>query len=204
MLFFYFILLFTRIALSEDNEISDKLLYVAKSKVIMNETIGTSRTLNVLLSNNSARTRELRKRLDRNIAPGIFYKKIHVYDENNLRFMPTKESCNYKDPINCGIINNHLTLMTTVVVGDKYTIISFMLYDQKGNMIGRSSKTAWGTIRVKPQWKKTTVSKQSQFGPSKMQILEQWPSKIEELPPLIRPHHISQGIITLYLSVDTQ
>ena len=93
-------------------------------------------------------------------------------------------------------------MRTTVHVGEKYSSIVSKLYDEKGREISRGTKTAWGKIRMLPQWKLTRIKQNGGWmGDKTTEVFEQWPDKIEELPPLITPFHIWQSCALMYASV---
>ena len=116
--------------------------------------------------------------------------------------MPGFKQCDYADAVSCGIQNRHWTLRTVVTVGEKYSTITMKIYNEKGNIVASGSKTAWGKIRWKPQWKLTKIKESGGFmGGKETEIFEMWPPKMEELPPLIRPFHINQSRQSLYLSI---
>ena len=74
-----------------------------------------------------------------------------------------------------------------------------MLYDEYGKVISSSNKTVWGTIRWKPQWKLTKVKESGGFmGDRETEIFEQWPPKMEEIPPLITPYIVGQSVYGFY------
>ena len=180
----------------------DKIIFVDKSEVIMDDVTGTSRELNTLISNYSNSTGTLRSQIHREYHPNYFDGNIFVYDINNVKYLKVRADCDYLNALDCGVRNNHWTLKTHVTVGEKFSTLNLQLYDERGIVIARSSKTIKGMIRVKPQWKLTTINQKTPMGASKTQILEQYPPTIEELPPLITPYHINQAMIGLYLSLD--
>ena len=175
-------------------------LYVDLSRVSIDKNMGTSERLNTLVSTYAGMHRGmLMGRLSARVSPAIYEGSVEIYDIKNVSYF--FNSCNYGNAIKCGIDNNHWTIITEVSVGKKLSVLSMRLYNEKGRQIGSSSIDVWGKIRYKPQWKLTTISEQTMFGNVKKKILEQYPPKIEELPPLITPAHISQTIMLLYLSV---
>ena len=72
------------------------------------------------------------------------------------------------------------------------------LYDEKGAIISSSNQTAWGRIRWKPQWKLTRIKQETMYGPTKTEVFEQWPPKLEEIPPLITPYTVGQSVFGFY------
>ena len=175
-------------------------IYVAPAEVTMNDVRGTSNQLNLLLESNANSTSGLRTGLSRwGGAPG-FLGTIKVYTSHNLRFFHS--GCNYgRKPLACGIQNKHWTVLTHVHVGDKFSIVNSRLYNEKGEQLASAQMTAWGKVKKIPQWKYTKVKQTGgMMGPQETEIYEQWPAKIEELPPLIRPIHVHQTISLMYNS----
>ena len=159
---------------------------------------GTSVPLNVIVAEQAQHTSTIENRMHRHAAPDIWRGEINVYDWNNVQYMPTFKQCNYLNAIKCGIQNKHWTLRTVVTVGEKYSVFTSYLYDETGKVLASSSKTNWGKIRWKPQWKLTVIKEQGPFGGGTKQIFEQWPPKMEEIPPLITPMTVSQASFGFY------
>ena len=160
--------------------------------------VGTSVPLNIMIAEEAQHTSLIESRMHTHSAPKIWRGEINVYDWKNIQYMPTFKKCNYKNAVECGIQNGHWTLRTVVSVGEKYSIFTVYLYDERGLVIASSSQTAWGTIRWHPQWKLTSIKEQSAFGAASKQIFEQWPDRMEEVPPLITPNTISQASFGFY------
>lgn len=194
---------FTNVTYASDRDIT---LYVDITEVHAPDgTRGTSTPLNVLVSDEAQRTGNLEHRFHRIVAPNNYEGDISVYDWTNIRHMPGFENCDYTDAVACGTKNNHWTLRTVVSVGKKFSTVTMKIYNEKGRIVATSSKTAWGTIRWKPQWKLTKIKETGGWGGGKQtEVFEMWPPKMEELPPLIRPFHISQTRQSLYLSVKNK
>ena len=125
--------------------------------------------------------------------PDIWYGSIDIYDWSNISFMDSYSRCDYTNAIKCGVQNNHWTLKTVILVGEKYSTITMKMYDNHGKIIGRGSNTTWGKIRWKPQWKLTRIKEQGAFGGATKEIFEMWPPQIQEIPPLIKPYNIRQA-----------
>jgi len=191
-----FLLMFSKLSFAK----GETSVYVDLSRVTIDKNIGTSERLNTLVTTYAGMHRGmLRRRLTARVSPAVYNSSIDIYDIHNVSYFFKK--CNYSDAIKCGIDNIHWTVVTEVSVGKKLTILSMKMYNEKGALVSTSSIDIWGKIRYKPQWKLTTISEQTMFGNVKKKILEQYPPKIEELPPLITPAHISQTMMLLYLSV---
>ena len=195
----FFILFFGLVSNSYADSREIKI-YVAESEVTMNDVRGTSKQLNLLVDSWANATSGLRSGLSRwGGAPG-FTGTIKVYTSHNIRFFHS--GCNYtRRPLECGIRNKHWTVLTHVHVGDKFSIVNSRLYNEKGEQIASAQKTAWGTVKKIPQWKYTKIKETGgMMGPQETEIFEQWPAKIEELPPLIEPFHVHQTITLMYNS----
>ena len=160
--------------------------------------VGTSMPLNIMMAEEAQHTSILENRMHRHTGAEIWDGEINVYDWKNIQYMPTFKKCNYSDAVKCGIQNGHWTLRTIVSVGEKFSSFTVYLYDERGFVIASSSQTAWGTIRWHPQWKLTTIKEQNAFGAASKQIFEQWPDRMEEIPPLITPKTISQATFGFY------
>ena len=160
--------------------------------------VGTSMPLNVMIAEEAQHTSIIEHRMHRHTGAEIWAGEINVYDWNNVQYMPTYKKCNYRNAVKCGIQNGHWTLRTIVSVGEKFSSFTAYLYDERGFVIASSHQTAWGNIRWHPQWKLTTIKEQSAFGAASKQIFEQWPDRMEEIPPLITPRTISQATFGFY------
>tara|TARA_A100001011_G_C14109497_1_gene756345 strand:+ start:313 stop:939 length:627 start_codon:yes stop_codon:yes gene_type:complete len=199
--FFALLLAFFCFSNNADAKEDPLIIYVALSEVSMGGTTGTSEQLNHLILHYGGNVGSLKNSLGKGYPPSFDpNREIHVYNRENIRF--AYNNCEYiSDSLGCGVKNEHWTLRTFVHVGDKYSIITTKLYDEKGREISRGTQTAWGTIRMIPQWKLTVIKEKGGFaGNKETEIFEQYPPKIEELPPLIRPRHIWQSTILMYSS----
>ena len=183
-------------------------IFVAPSKVVMQTGIGTSEEMNTLVDGYAPNTTGLVHRLSQWAAPDWFQGKIRVFTRENIKFLQlslvgANNSCNYvRTPIICGVKNKHWTLTTHVHVGQKYAIINARLFNERGVQVGYAQKTEWGEIREIPQWKYTRIkdSGDRYSGPRHQEIFEQFPPKIEELPPLITPTMVFHVIGMVYSS----
>jgi len=183
----------------EDQDYQVIQIYVDLSYVVAPDgSNGTSAPLNALISHYASIDSLLKYKMNRHTAPNDWKGEINVYDWNNVKYMPTYKECDYSDALKCGIQNNHWTLKTHVVVGEKFSVFTQKLYDNKGRIISNAERTAWGKVRWKPRWKLTRIKEQSAFGGASKEIFEQWPAQIEELPPLITPYHVGQARFSIY------
>ena len=209
MFFILFFWLFTAVYAEEpDEEIivtADKINYqTIQIYVDLTEIhdpqgrVGTSIPLNIMIAEQAQHTSIIESRMNRHTGAEIWNGEILVYDWKNVQYMPTFRKCNYADAVKCGIQNSHWTLRTIVSVGDKYSILSCYLYDEKGQVLASSSQTAWGTIRWHPQWKLTSIKEQGPFGAASKEVFEKWPDRMEEIPPLITPLVVSQAAFNFY------
>ena len=159
---------------------------------------GTSVPLNLMIAQTAQKTSMLNHRLQYLSAHEVWRGEINVYDWRNIQHMPTYRRCDYADAVKCGIQNSHWTLRTVVSVGDKFSILTVYLYDERGVVIASTDQTAWGTIRWKPRWKLTRIKEQGPFGGGTTEIFERWPDEMEELPPLITPKTVYQALFGFY------
>jgi hypothetical protein len=159
---------------------------------------GTSMPLNILVSDIAQSTGILKHQIQYHSNPNRWQGDIRIFDWNNIKHIPNFQQCDYSDAISCGNVNNHWTLRTVVLVGEKYSTITMKLYNQQGLQIGHGQKTRWGTIRWKPRWKLTKVKEQGPFGGATKEIFEMWPPEMQEIPPLIRPFDVRQTMISTY------
>ena len=187
---------FSLTAHADDRDIK---IYVASAEVVMNEVRGTSKQLNMLVDSWADATSGLRSGLSKWTAPG-FIGTIKVYTSHNISFL--YPNCNYaRHPLTCGVKNNHWTVLTHVHVGDKFSTINSRMYNERGEQVASSQVTAWGEVKKIPQWKYTkTKETGGMMGPIETEVFEQWPAKIEELPPLIKPDHVHRAISLMYSS----
>ena len=202
-LFIFFILLSSKVAYGQEDITKDVDVYVNITQVYAPDgTKGTSTPLNILVSNQAQSTGTLEHKFHRIASPRIYTGEITVYDWSNIMHKQGFRKCDYVDAVRCGIANNHWTLQTVVTVGKKFSTITMKLYNEKGVIVANGSKTSYGKIRWKPQWKLTKVKESGGFGGEKStEIFEMWPPKMEELPPLLRPYHVHQAMQHLFLSV---
>ncbi len=197
---------------------SDKSIYIDITDVYGPDgSRGTSYDLNVLISQLATRTHGLASRFHSFSAPGVWNYIIRTYDRVNIRYKPGFKNCNYNDALRCGIINNHWTLLSKITVGTRYTTVTMMLYNERGQLITSSQKTAWGKVQWAPNWKKTTTTDsgncvdvvdpttgmpyQRCSTPRTTNVYEEWPPEMKELPPLITPAHIHQAVALLYSGI---
>jgi len=200
MLFYLFFLINFAFANTDDYQIIN--IYVDLSEVYAPDgSQGTSTQLNVLVAHYAQLHTSIEHNMHRYTAPSNWNGEVNVYDWTNIQFMPGFNHCNYSEALKCGVQNNHWTLKTAVSVGNKYTVITQKIYDGEGRIISHGTKTAWGKIRWKPQWKLTKIKEQGPFGAGAKEIFEMWPPVMEELPPLVKPSHIYQTHFGAY-SVD--
>jgi hypothetical protein len=195
MLFFW---LFSA-AYAEEPDYQTVQIYVDISEVHDPQgKVGTSMPLNIMIAEQAQHTSIITNRMNRHTGVKVWNGEINVYDWKNIQFIPGFKKCDYSNAVKCGIKNKHWTLRTIVSVGDKYSILSFFLYNEKGMVLSSSQETAWGTIRWHPQWKITTIKEQGPFGAGAKQIFEQWPDRMEEMPPLITPLMVHQAAFKFY------
>ena len=160
--------------------------------------VGTSMPLNIMVAEEAQHSSMIVTRMNTHTGAEVWNGEVNVYDWKNIQYMPGFKKCNYVNAINCGIKNKHWTLRTIVSVGNKFSSFTVYLYDEKGMVIASSSQTAWGTIRWHPQWKLTSIKESGPYGAASKQVFEQWPDRMEEIPPLIKPRTISQASFGFY------
>ncbi len=138
------------------------------------------------------------------VAPGIFEGKIKVYDQTNIKYR-NDSKCDYNaDAIKCGIENKHWTIVSSITIEQLHANFNLSLFDEEGVEIATSSVPVWGFIQLLPRYKKTTVTENSMFGKVQREILEQYPPKRKEIPPLITSKHVSDAIMMLYLAIEVE
>ena len=137
-------------------------------------------------------------------APKVFEGNIKVYDELNIKYFDNNK-CDYKlNAIDCGIKNNHWTIVSSVTIEKLHANFNLSLFNEDGEEIAASSVPIWGFVQLLPQYKKTTINESTMFGPRRREILEQYPPKRKNIPPLITSSHVSQAIMMLFLSIEVQ
>ena len=176
---------------------SDVIIFVGEDK--------TSQKLTRLISTYAKLHRGMvRQTLTKAVAPSTFDGKIKVYDVDNIKYYKNNK-CDYKNkPVVCGIENNNWTLVPSVTVEKLHANFNLSLLNENGDVIASSSVPVWGFVQLLPQYKKTTIKENSMFGPVQREILEQYPPKRKEIPPLITSTHVSQAIMMLYLSIEVE
>jgi len=146
----------------------------------------------------------IKQRLTSQVAPSIFEGQVRILNSANMRHVG-KVACNYtKDPIGCSIKNKHWVIIPSISKEKLHANFNLELYNDEGELVSSSSVPIWGFIQILPQYKKTTVTENSMFGPVKREILEQYPPKRKEIPPLITSSHISDAIMMLFLSIEVE
>ncbi len=196
----FIILFFMSLVFAQPEAIDDHIqIYVDITEVHdPNGNVGTSVPLNIIVSDVAQSVGSLENRIQYYSNPRGWYGNIDVYNSKNIQYIPDFTQCDYSNAIGCGFANNHWTLRTVVLVGEKYSTITMKLYDQNGTQLGHGSQTRWGTIRWKPRWKLTKVKEQGPFGAATKEIFEMYPPEMQEIPPLIRPFDIRQTMIKTY------
>ena len=188
---------------------SDKALYIDISEVHGPDgTIGTSADLNILISQYASRTYPIESRLHSFSSPKRWDNVIRSYDRHNVKYMKGYRKCNYsRDALACGVQNKHWTLITHVAVGKTYTSVTMSLYNERGQLLSSSEKTAWGVVMWQPNWKITNI-KETDSGDDwnpprerEMEMYEEWPPTMKELPPLVKPRHIHQAVAFCYMGL---
>jgi|MDTB01.2.fsa_nt_gb hypothetical protein len=197
---------------------SDKSIYIDITDVYGPDgSRGTSYDLNILISQQATRTHGLVSRFHAFAAPSTWRHVIRTYDRKNIRYKPGYKKCNYSDALRCGIMNKHWTLISHVTVGTRYSTITMLLYNERGQLMTSSQKTAWGQVRWSPNWKKTVTTDsgncvdvldpttgipyQRCSTPKTTSVHEEWPPEMKELPPLVTPRHVHQAIALLYMGI---
>jgi len=196
---------------------SDKDIYIDITSVYgPDASRGTSHDLNTLISQQATRTYALEGRFHSFASPNLWRNVIRTYDRHNIKYKPGYKRCNYQDALKCGIINNHWTLLTHVTVGTRYSTLTMALYNQRGQLVTSSQKSARGKVTWVPNWKYTKrtdsgncVDTLDQSGmpwqrcstPRDTTVFENYPLEMKELPPLIGPGHVHQCVAGLYLSL---
>ena len=146
----------------------------------------------------------VRQSMTKAVAPEVFEGKVKVYDQTNIKYL-NKKQCNYKSQaLSCGMKNNHWTIISSITVERLHANFNLTLYDEEGTEIATSSVPVWGYIQLLPRYKKTTITENSMFGKVQREILEQYPPKRKEIPPLITSKHVSEAMMMLYLSIEVE
>ena len=176
---------------------SDVVIFVGEDK--------SSEKLTRLISTYAKLHRGMvRTTLTRSVAPSTYDGKITVYDADNIKYHKGSE-CDYKSkPVVCGMKNNHWTIVPSITTEKLHANLNLTLLDHNGAAIASSSVPVWGFVQLLPRYKKTTVTENSMFGKVQREILEQYPPKRKEIPPLITSQHVSQAIMMLYLSIEVE
>lgn len=165
----------------------------------------SSKKLSKLISTYARLHREtVRHTLTKAVAPEVFEGKIRVYDQKNIKYR-NDSKCDYTvDAVKCGMENNHWTMVSSITIEQLHANFNLSLFDEDGVEIATSSVPVWGFIQLIPRYKKTTVTENSMFGKVQREILEQYPPKRKEIPPLITSRHVSEAIMMLYLAIEVE
>ena len=165
----------------------------------------SSKKLSKLISTYARMHREtVRYTLTKAVAPRIFEGKIRVYDQNNIIYK-NESKCDYNaNAVKCGIENKHWTIVSSITLEQLHANFNLSLFDEKGNEIATSSVPVWGFVQLIPRYKKTTVTENSMFGKVQREILEQYPPKRKEIPPLITSKHVSEAMMMLFLAIEVE
>jgi hypothetical protein len=146
----------------------------------------------------------IKKRLTSQVAPEVFEGQIKIIDKVNVNKI-NEEVCNYdEDSIGCSIKNRHWLIVPTITREKLHANFNLSLYDDQGELISSSTTPIWGFVQILPQFKKTTITENSMFGPVKREILEQYPPKRKEVPPMVNSVHVSNAMMLLYMSIEVE
>jgi len=181
-------------------------IIVRPSNVVIYVSEGNdTKWLSNLISNYATLHKEnIRHTITKAVAPAVYEGKIKIYDKNNIKYL-NKSKCDYKkSAIRCGIENKHWTLVPSIVVEKLHANFNLTLLDEEGNTIASSSVPVWGFIQLLPRYKKTTITENTMFGKVQREILEQYPPKRKEIPPLVTSAHISDAVMMLFLSIEVE
>tara|TARA_R100000808_G_C2150477_1_gene159217 strand:+ start:1623 stop:2240 length:618 start_codon:yes stop_codon:yes gene_type:complete len=165
----------------------------------------TSEKLSNLVSTYASLHKEnIRHTITKSLAPDIYEGKIRIYDETNIKIL-NKTKCDYKtNAIVCGMENKHWTIVPSITVEQLHANFNLSLFDESGEMIASSSVPVWGFIQLLPRFKRTTITENGIYGKRQREIVEQYPPKRKEIPPLVTSAHVSQAIMLLYLSIEVE
>lgn len=197
---------------------SDKSIYIDITEVHGPDgTRGTSTDLNVLISQQATRVGSLEHKFHSFAAPKRWTGVVRTYDRHNIKYKPGYKKCNYSNALRCGILNKHWTILTHVTVGTRYSTVTMTLYNERGQVLSSSQKTAWGKVQWTPKWKITRTTDsgncvdapdpttgmiyQRCSTPRHTSVYEEWPPEMKELPPLVGPGHVYQVTVGLWLSL---
>ena len=86
--------------------------------------------------------------------------KIEVYDSRTIEY--AYSDCNYKrDPLICGIQNDHYTVRTNISINDQEIVVRMTLFDSSALIVNSSSYSSREIVRwIKQQEENITTSTQ--------------------------------------------
>mgnify|MGYP003140559211 CR=1 FL=1 len=172
--------------------------------IFVGENESTKRLSKLISSYAKLHKGMVKQTLTKAVAPSTFDGKVQVYDSDNIKYYKDSK-CDYKNkPVQCGMKNNHWTIVPTMTVEKLHANFNLTLLDENGAMIASSSVPVWGFVQLLPRYKKTTVTENTMFGKVQREILEQYPPKRKEIPPLITSNNISEAIMMLYLAIEVE
>jgi hypothetical protein len=146
----------------------------------------------------------IKQRLTSQVAPAVFEGKVRILNHSNMKHLDMKK-CDYtKDSVGCSIKNKHWLIKSSISKERLHANFNLYLYDDQGELVASSTTPIWGFVQLLPRYKKTTITENSMFGPVKREILEQYPPKRKEIPPLINSSHVSDAIMKLFLAIEVE
>ena len=127
------------------------------------------------------------------------YKGIQVYVGANIG---TLTDCDYQaDPLYCSLENDHWVLTTFINETPDVAILVMTLYDNRGMIIGTSTKSKYATEKCDITQKETHIRGNGPKGVYSQQIEETQSGECYSVAPLIDFYMINQTVMSLYLGV---
>ena len=127
------------------------------------------------------------------------YKDINVYVGANIGSLT---ECDYEaDPLYCSLENDHWVLTTFINETPETAVLVMTLYDNRGMIIGTSTRTKHAVERCDVTQKETQIRGNGPKGVYNQKIEETETGECRNVAPLIDYHMINQTVMSLYLGV---
>ena len=127
------------------------------------------------------------------------YKGIQVYVGANIGSLT---DCDYEaDPLYCSLENDHWVLTTFINETPETAILVMTLYDNRGMIIGTSTRTKHAIEKCDVTQKETQIRGNGPKGVYSQKIEEKETGECRLVAPLVDFHMINQNVMSLYLGV---
>jgi len=172
--------------------------------IYVDTVVQNGENLKLLLPNYAMTHRYMIKKRMSSFSAAPYNGHVYIYDESNVSIINHKK-CDYKKNARlCSVQNSHWYMKGSVFKDDLKSVFMLRLYDERGVEVSSASVPMYGHIELVPQFKKTTIKENSVFGSAQREVLEQYPPKRLKHQPRPDSRHVSDAIMSLFLSIDQQ